>query len=330
MSSNLTGTFISNTYQKIIQIDSDSVSGLPIDASVGSPDTSKFTILNGLGEIKTSVAIDSSGNTNGGLFLKNTNGYGNVFGIQVSETLLGEKGLNFFKPISSTEKRNADIFLKSTGSVWVGYGKNILGNAIVGTPSIPLDVVGYDFYVKTGVQVGITSSVSGKINIVGIYDPFSGFNTGLLINGYRVIRLVRYIYNQGSEFESFRKRTLRWPNDRRHVVLDDSNTYEPEDILPSEWSAVVVGFNFGNSDGRNIDRGGCLSFVEDGKWRIGFTFANESGDAEDQDWVIDIMFIRVGVAIDYRPNNYVNITSTVETSSDDEFGIGWGRVRTFY
>lgn len=297
MSSNLTGKFISNTYQRIIQIDSDAGSNLPTDGSTSTPDTSKFTILNGLGEIKTSVAIDSAGNTNGGLFLKNTNGYNNVFGIQVSDTLLGEKGLNFFKPISSSEKLNAGIFLKSTGSVWIGYGKDFINNNIEGIPSIPSDVSGVDFYVRRGIEVGRTASSvgleapsNGKINIIGQYDIFEG---GLFINGEYPFSIFRF--------------DVDWnKNNGNDVETDDLKFWNGhprsgEVINNVEYTCVIVGSKFFNEDDDDLVQSiGCIIVKSDDGWKIEMKFSGGDGGDDDLRYIIDVMVIKKGFYYDER------------------------------
>ena len=76
MSSNLTGTFIANTYQKLLQVDTDngSVGSTAPFSATNAKTTSKHNILNGLGQSVGGLVIDQTGVSgfNGGLYLKNT------------------------------------------------------------------------------------------------------------------------------------------------------------------------------------------------------------------------------------------------------------------
>ncbi len=143
--SNLTGTFIANTYQKLLQV--DNINGsvgttAPFDPTVAN-NTSKYTLLNGLGQSVGGVVIDQTGVSgfNGGLFLKNTSTGANNDGkgswtLQTS----GDGGLN----ISRNSDDNYLFFLKQSGSAFVGY-KNA---------TIPADISGYSLYVNDGIVSG--------------------------------------------------------------------------------------------------------------------------------------------------------------------------------
>ena len=149
--SNLTNTFIANTYQKLLQVDN-------INGSVGTTATfdiadaissSKYNLLNGLGQTMPGFVIDTTGNGNGGLMFKDSN-YdpgGGLWSIQTFETSNNEAGLNFWRPSGVTNAANAKLFLKNTGSVWVGYQ-----DSVNPTPVIPTDVSGYSLYVKDGIK----------------------------------------------------------------------------------------------------------------------------------------------------------------------------------
>ena len=167
--SNLTGTFIANTYQKLLQYDN-------INGSVGTTavfniadaiSSSKYNLLNGLGQTMPGFVIDTTGDGDGGLMFKDSNSdpgalsLGGLWSIQTYETSNNEGGLNFWRPFGVTNPNNAKLFLKNTGSVWVGYQSS-------GAPSIQTDVTSYSLYVKNGIQVGASSAGNnGRINLIG-------------------------------------------------------------------------------------------------------------------------------------------------------------------
>lgn len=291
--SNLTGTFIANTYQKILQVDTNyGATGISSYNQTDNITTSKYTVLNGLGQIQKGLTIDSAGDSNAGLFIKDNSN--RLMGIQYQDAVDGE-GLNFWTPGSI----NANLFLKNTGSVWVGYtsGSNI---------PVTSDVSGYSLYVKNGVQVGENATGNnGRINLIGANPLENG--SGMFINGEYPFRLVRYFYDQGNTFESFRTRNLRFPSSVADVSqpgLNINNNPNSNDwISVSEWTALIVGFaRSQQSDDTPIVNAGCLAFSDGGYWKIGFSFANIAGGGPDQDWLIDVLFIKTGFFNNQRPS----------------------------
>ena len=122
--SNLTGTFIANTYQKLLQVDTDNgQNGVASFDSLLARTTTKYNLLNGLGQTLPYLVLDSTSNGNGGIWLKdNTNdGTNNAWGIQISNSddSSDTPGLNFWRPFNSSNFGNYKLFLKNTGSAWV-------------------------------------------------------------------------------------------------------------------------------------------------------------------------------------------------------------------
>lgn len=142
--SNLTNTFIANTYQKLLQVDTNNgATGGNAPFVQSNALNGKHNLLNGLGQNVPGIVIDNTGNTSGGVYLKNG---GNTFALTADKTDNLEDGLNIWTPGSL----NANLFLKNSGSVWVGYTSG---------SSIPItsDVVGHNLYVREGIKVGIYS-----------------------------------------------------------------------------------------------------------------------------------------------------------------------------
>jgi hypothetical protein len=186
--SNLTGTFIANTYQKLLQADTNygSVGTTATFSISNAVTTSKHTLLNGLGETVPGLAIDTTGNGNGGLMFKDTNSDpGGLWSIQTYETSNNEGGLNFWRPNAggNPNDNNAKLFLKNTGTVWIGYQNS-------GAPIIPVDVSGHSLYVKDGVKSGI-------------YSGWADFpNSGEQSNFYSLTNKVLQLGNNNEIFTS--------------------------------------------------------------------------------------------------------------------------------
>lgn len=146
--SNLTNTYIANTYQKLLQVDSQhsAVGSIPFDNTdvQNAIDNDSATILNGLGQKQTAIIIDHDVQyNNGGVFLKNTSFIpGGMWGIQVAPAG-SESGLNFWGVGSIAQ--NYKLFLKNSGTLWVGYNDS----SVPGT-----DESGYNLYVREGITSG--------------------------------------------------------------------------------------------------------------------------------------------------------------------------------
>lgn len=146
--SNLTNTYIANTYQKLLQVDSQhsAVGSIPFDNTdvQNAIDNDSATILNGLGQKQTAIIIDHDVQyNNGGVFLKNTSFIpGGMWGIQVAQAG-SESGLNFWGVGSIAQ--NYKLFLKNSGTLWVGYNDSSVPGA---------DESGYNLYVREGITSG--------------------------------------------------------------------------------------------------------------------------------------------------------------------------------
>jgi hypothetical protein len=235
MSSNLTGKFIANTYQKLLQVDNDNGSNGNTANFVGGvvASTENYDLLNGLGEKVPYVVVNHKDNGNGGFFIKNGSTNFDVMGIQF-ETFNNEKGLNFWTPLES----NANLFLKNTGSLWVGYRTS-------GNPDITTDSSGYSLYVKDGIRVGGSGLTGTKaIQMIGenslIRADYTN-NFQILLNSEYPFTYIQYEFtfntNSGDQ-----QKNLIWPAGHP----DSGNT-----IDESEYIATVVGFKF-NQDEYNI------------------------------------------------------------------------------
>jgi hypothetical protein len=171
--SNLTNTYIANTYQKLLQVDSQH-NGLGYitfgyNELVNALNGDSATLLNGLGQRQAALVIDHNTTGNGGgIFVKNDSQYtGGMWGMQVVNS-----GLNFWTVGVGGD--NYRLFLKNTGTVWIGYSDY----SVPGT-----DESGYNLYVREG----ITSEVRIRS---GIYNGHSNLpNPGRGSNSY-------YLHNQ--------------------------------------------------------------------------------------------------------------------------------------
>jgi hypothetical protein len=200
--SNLTGTFIANTFQKLIQVDSQ-YGATGSDVAFTQNDlvtTSKYSLLNGLGNKISAIAVES-GSTGSGIFLKNTTiDPGDAWGISTlqADPFNGnvEVGLSFWRPSPSTSPNLHKLFLKNTGTTWIGYEG--LSGGSPGT-GIVTDVATYSLYVKDGIQVGQnTAGNNGRINLIGANPLENG--AGLFINGEHPFQLERFSTGNDTDF----------------------------------------------------------------------------------------------------------------------------------
>jgi hypothetical protein len=264
MSSNLTGQFIANTFQNLLQIDSGNTSN-------------STTILNGLGQVKTSVAIDSNSDSNGGLFIKDGQGPGRVMGIQYVNANDGE-GLNFWTPGSI----NANLFLKRTGTTWVGYNS---GGSVVVDP----DVATYSLYVRDGVQVGENNTgYNGRINLIGANPLENG--AGMFINGEYPMTVRR--------FRAFNINT----EDSRSFFIREFD-YSPVDgRLPNaDFLCMVVGFEFirqnNNSGDLSIIKLQAEPNLSTGFWIVDIRMRDDGGSINLGQVFVDVLIIKKGLFI---------------------------------
>lgn len=70
-----------------------------------------------------------------------------------------------------------------------------------------------------------------------------------------------------------------------------------------------------DNDGQQVQNAGCLVFNDGGFWKVGFSFANRSGGAPDQDWIIDVLFIKKGLFVDLRPDGRPSGAGSITNSS---------------
>jgi hypothetical protein len=314
--SNLAGNFISNTYQKILQTDSQfgKVGDEPFNLNELDSGGSKNAVLNGSGKAMPGLVIDHTSTTNGGLFLQAINGSSVEYqGIQLgnpSSTNTSAWGMNFGKT-SAFQHR---MFLSNMGNLWVGY-MNDASNITAGVNS-------YSLYVSDGIQIGVNNTNgNGRINLVGNSPLENG--AGFFINGESPFKVVRYFYDQGSGFKSFRTRYLKFPSTPSsqpglNISTDPASN---EWISDNEWTALVVGFARSQQSGDTpIKNAGCLAFTDGGYWKVGFSFANIAGGGPDQDWLIDVLFIKKGFFSNLRPSGRPSSAGSI---SDGSRGGSW-------
>jgi len=278
MSSNLTGTFIANTYQKLLQVDTDngSVGSTAPFSATNAKTTSKHNILNGLGQSVGGLVIDQTGVSgfNGGLYLKNTtSGANNDSKASWTLQTSGDGGFN----ISRGGEDNYKLFLKQSGSVWVGYDNS----------NVPAsDVSGYSLYVKNGIQVGQnTTGNNGRINLIGANPLENG--AGMFINGEHPFRIYRYQVNA-----SYIDDTQRF--------LEDENGQKFSTL---EWTALVVGQQIIDFDGTvnsQIGLGITLRPDPSGYWEAYLYASNGDSSADTKLWIWDVMMIKKGFYQDRR------------------------------
>jgi hypothetical protein len=296
--SNLTGTFIANTFQKLIQVDSQ-YGATGSDVAFTQNDlvtTSKYSLLNGLGNKISAIAVES-GSTGSGIFLKNTTiDPGDAWGISTlqADPFNGnvEVGLSFWRPSPSTSPNLHKLFLKNTGTTWIGYEG--LSGGSPGT-GIVTDVATYSLYVKDGIQVGQnTTGNNGRINLIGANPLENG--AGMFINGEYPFRTLRYKHSSTFEF------------DRTRRITDSDNTTL---FSVNEWSAHVTGI-FMNSDVTTSDAEGLTAIMinDSGSWAIKFNIFNDTN--AQKSFVIDVLLIRKGFYDDLRnlDGNQINAGGT--------------------
>lgn len=175
--SNLTGTFIANTYQKLLQVDSQygSIGTTAPFVTIDARTTTKYNLLNGLGQSVPYVVIDHTAAPDGSVFLKNTGKDPNsLWGIQIENSgdNYGSSGLNFWRPSGSDESSgNNYLFLKNTGTTWVGFQSQNIFNDIIESSTSPL-IQGYrgtyTLYVSDGILV---KGVSRKVDNISNPTP---------------------------------------------------------------------------------------------------------------------------------------------------------------
>jgi hypothetical protein len=288
--SDLTQTFIANTYQKLLQVDNLNGSvgtTAPFDQTVAL-NTSKYNLLNGLGQSIGGVVIDQTGVSgfNGGLFLKNTSTGANNDGkgswtLQTS----GDGGLN----ISRNSDDNYLFFLKQSGSAFVGYKNS----------TIPADVPGYNLYVKDGIYL---TSNSTKIATIDTGFEFNYVNSSNTF--YKPFEILRYYVDSGDgssygiPFNSF-TRDLKLPTGH-----PSGDTY----VFSNKYSAFLVGWTIETGDALNEPAHGwmrdghinCRCVESSGKWQIDWV-ACGGADANDHFHMrFDIMIVPVGFITDRR------------------------------
>ena len=183
--SNLTGTFIANTYQKLLQVDSQygSIGTTAPFVTTDARTTTKYNLLNGLGQSVPYVVIDHTAAGDGSVFLKNTGKDPNsLWGIQIENSgdTYGSSGLNFWRPSGSDESSgNRYIFLKNTGTTWVGFqSQNIFDDVIESSPQAGGTYRGtYTLYVSDGILV------KGVKRQIDIYPPTKSLEKGAPTGG---------------------------------------------------------------------------------------------------------------------------------------------------
>ena len=291
--SDLTGKFIANTFQKLIQVDSQ-YGATGSDVAFTQNDlvtTSKYSLLNGLGNKISAIAVES-GATGSGIFLKNTTiDPGDAWGISTlqADPFNGnvEVGLSFWRPSPSTSPNLHKLFLKNTGTTWIGYEG--LSGGSPGT-GIVTDVATYSLYVKDGIQIGQnTAGNNGRINLIGANPLENG--AGMFINNEHPMTVRR--------FQAF---DINTQNSRSFFIREFD--YSPGDgRLPNaDFLCMVVGFEFI----RQNDDDGDLSIIKlqaepnlsTGFWIVDIRMRDNGSSSIDLGQVyVDVLIIKKGLFI---------------------------------
>lgn len=264
--SDLTNTFIANTYQKLLQYDN-------INGSVGTTaqfnmadaiSSSKYNLLNGLGQTMPGFVIDTTGNGNGGLMFKDTNSDpGGLWSIQTYETSINEGGLNFWRPSGAPNSGNAKLFLKNTGSVWVGYQGS-------GNPVIPTDITGYSLYVKDGIYVtGSTPSIRMDNNSSQFLVRQNTYLGGQLLTQPMQIVKISFSGTNGNG------------GDPAGNILDLG-------IPTAHYFVCIVGFESPGGDQNSSAYPGFHAFNNGANWGIRTRLINVTGSTTHQVWLLII------------------------------------------
>lgn len=278
--SDLKGNFISNTYQKILQVDSN-FGATGSDASFNLSNissTSNHSLLNGSGQKVQVLAIEGKDNYSG-LFLKNTTlDINNAWGIS---TLRGDAvngnndvGLSFYKlPVGSSNLHK--LFLKNTGSLWVGYQ----GSASGAGTGVKSDVSGYSLYVKDGLMIG---------------NPSGGNSSKIKMDGEFPFTIQRY--------------DIDWKaNDSDDVLTEELKfaTGHPKSsqvIKKTEYTCVIVASKWLGENNRQFRSFGCL--IVEGATGYKIEMKGDIGGAIEDDlrYIIDVMIIKNGSYYELRDN----------------------------
>lgn len=289
--SNLTGTFIANTYQKLLQIDNQygSVGTTAPFNVIDVKNSSRYNLLNGLGQSVGGLVIDQTGvgGFNGGLFLKNTSSGANNDG-QASWTLQtsGDGSLN----ISRGSFDNYKLFLKQTGSVWIGYNNS----------SSPVaDIAPYKLYVLDGIYSSdSTGSRSVTINTNTLTGPAITMNgpiPTITMNENASQFLVKQNGTNGFSPQ------VDFPIHFLTVDFDQTdNSNENLDanlnIPVSDWNVAVIGADWGNEGGGKPI---VYTYINGSTWWVR---ADVIGDGDD-DTVVSCQFLIVHKSVSSRFNN---------------------------
>jgi hypothetical protein len=294
MSSDLTRKFIANTYQKLLQVD-NALGATGSDVTFDQTElvqSSKYSLLNGLGNKISAIAVES-GSTGSGIFLKNTtidpDGAWGISTLQ-ADPFNGnvEVGLSFWRPSPSNNPNLHKLFLKNTGTTWIGY-EGLSGSA-PGT-GIVTDVATYSLYVKDGVQVGQnTTGNNGRINLIGANPLENG--AGMFINNQHPFLIYRFSHGNVGTNETTKRLKING-----------------QDVSVTDWSAMVVGIQINHTGSqiyRQIDDWRCICVDDNGFWAVNLKYDLDGGDTQEFPR-IDILFIKKGLYNDFR-NSIVNIT----------------------
>ena len=299
--SNLTNTFIANTYQKLLQYDNinGSVGTTAVFSMADAISSSKYNLLNGLGQTMPGFVIDTTGNGDGGLMFKDSNSdpgisipplsLGGLWSIQTFETSNSEAGLNFWRPSGVTNAANAKLFLKNTGSVWVGYQ-----DSVNPTPVIPTDITGYSLYVKDGIYV---TGSTPRIRMDNNSSQFLVRQNGT--NGFspRVDFPIHFL-------------TVNFGQTNNSPENLDANL----NIPVSDWNVAVIGTDWGNEGGGSPI---VYTYINGSTWWVR---ADVIGD-DDNDTVVNCQFLIVHKSVSSRVNNslFGNSNGSNGSSSDKPF-----------
>ena len=272
MSTTLFGKFIANTYQKVLQYDENDQYVTIANFDIADLLDSKYTLLNGVGQALPGIAIDHTDQGNGGLYIKETiiDPTGSAWGLQhcygIGAPSNTDPGIQFWRPYEG----NFHLFLKNTGNLFVGYK---------GETSVTIDVPNYSLYVNNGIYI-------------------TGSNPGIMANEDNFNFLMNP--SSGSPYHPFiiRRYSMQILNGANRVEESHlSFSYLGSNISTSDWTAMVVGFNYDSTAPGALEVNNFIicCFKDSGFWKIRYGLAPGSGGANPLvNFNVDVLYIRSG------------------------------------
>jgi hypothetical protein len=280
---NLQGKFISATYQNLIQLDNGrgSVGSAP---NINNSNLEAIRLLDGTGKSQQGIMLEH--NNSGGFFTRSiSDDNTGAWRIQ-HRRLNGQEGINFSRILPNGNSVNARLFIKNTGSVWVGFNEG----------EIFTDQSNNNLYVRNGIRVSPSlgsnpptqyiemraNSIFPEIDVVNI-NKATFVDGGIKLNSEYPFRFNSY-YGEGNGNNGNVKFFVR-----DNIIGDPSDTLK---VSTADWHCCVVGFSLNR--GRNeVNQVKCFSYMEGGKWAIVMRFNGDGTGLEE--FSVSVMFIKKGI-----------------------------------